>query len=513
VAFRSTHSSLALAFASPLVIPFIVACSGDSRSRDGVDYEGPAVGEMPADGTPGDGAETLPGAQPGDTDQAPGDTTGGTPTGEENPDAVLDNGGEPAPGGMDGDTMGGEMPTQPGEEPPNEEPPTGPVFGTIEDSGAACPRPPLPAPNTLPNIAAHPDPFLMTNGTRITTKAEWTCRRAEIKAQVEEYESGPKPVVDAANVTGSFAGNQLTVGVSDQGRNVSFSIQINRPNGAQGTIPLLIGVGGSSLDNSVFTENGVATANLNNNAMGAQAGGASRGTGTFYELYGNDHPASSMIAWAWGVSRVIDALEKTPEANIDPARIAVTGCSRNGKGALTAGAFDERIALTIPQESGAGGSASWRVSQAGSNGGENVQTLSNAANEQPWFRANFGQNFGNQNVTRLPFDHDSVMGLVAPRALLVIDNQIDWLGIDSTFTAGSIASEIWRGLGIADSMGYWQTTGHTHCAFPASQRAALEAYVQKFLVGGGTGDTALLRGDAASADLARWKPWATPALQ
>jgi len=65
----------------------------------------------------------------------------------------------------------------------------------------------------------------------------------------------------------------------------------------------------------------------------------------------------------------------------------------------------------------------------------------------------------------------------------------------------------------ADSMGYWQTTGHTHCAFPASQRAALEAYVQKLLVGGGTGNTALLRGDAANADLARWKPWTTPSLQ
>ncbi|HTV24950.1 MAG TPA: hypothetical protein VMG12_39930, partial [Polyangiaceae bacterium] len=400
--------------------------------------------------------------------------------------------------------------TPPGETPPGEQP--GPV-GRVEDSGAACPRPALPPANQLPAIADHPDPFLMTNGTRITTKAEWACRRAEIKAQVEEYESGPKPVVNPDNVTGQFANNQLTVGVSDQGRNVSFSITINRPNGAQGAIPLLIGVGGSSLDNTVFTQNGVATANFDNNGMGAQAGGNSRGTGTFYTLYGNNNPASSMIAWAWGVSRIIDALEKTPEANIDASRIAITGCSRNGKGALTVGAFDERIALTIPQESGAGGSASWRVSQAASNGGENVQTLSNAANEQPWFRANFGQTFGNANVTRLPFDHHSVMGMVAPRPLLVIDNQIDWLGIDSTFTAGAIANEIWKAFGLADSMGYWQTTGHTHCAFPASQRAVLEAYVQKFLVGGGTGNTAVVRGDAANADLGRWKTWATPTLQ
>jgi hypothetical protein len=53
---------------------------------------------------------------------------------------------------------------------------------------------------------------------------------------------------------------------------------------------------------------------------------------------------------AWGVSRVIDALETTPAANIKADRLGVTGCSRLGKGALMIGAMDSRIALTIPQE-------------------------------------------------------------------------------------------------------------------------------------------------------------------
>ncbi|XXX78410.1 hypothetical protein WMF30_06525 [Sorangium sp. So ce134] len=385
--------------------------------------------------------------------------------------------------------------------------------GLVEDSGASCPKPTLPAASSLPAFETHQDPFLNVSGSRITKKSEWACRRAEIKAQVEEYESGPKPAVSKDNVTGSFSGNKLTVDVSEGGKSISFSIDINRPSGApSGPIPLLIGVGGSSLDNSVFSQNGVATASFDNNGMGAQAGGGSRGTGKFYDLYGGQHPASSMIAWAWGISRIIDALEKTPAANIDPTRIAVTGCSRNGKGALTAGAFDERIALTIPQESGAGGSASWRVSQAASDSGENVQTLSHAAGEQPWFRADFGSNFGSR-VSNLPFDHHMVMGLVAPRALLVIDNRIDWLGIDSTFTAGSIAHAIWEGLGVPDRMGYWQLGDHMHCQFPAAQRAVLEAYVKKFLVGGGTDDTNVLMSDGAKADLDRWMEWSPPTLQ
>jgi hypothetical protein len=385
-------------------------------------------------------------------------------------------------------------------------------LGTVEDGGTACAKPPLPASSALVPFETHHDPFTMLNGSRITKKSEWACRRTEIKAQVEEYESGPKPPVSKDQVTAQFADGELKVTVKNGDKSVSFSVDIKRPaNAATGPIPLLLGVGGNFLGSKVFDDNGVAQATFDNNAVGDQNG--KRGVGRFYDLYGADHPASSMIAWAWGVSRIIDALEKTPEANIDPKRVAVTGCSRNGKGALTVGAFDERIVLTIPQESGAGGSASWRVSQAASSAGQNVQTLSNAANEQPWFRASFGTSFGGSKVSLLPFDHHLVMGLVAPRALLVIDNRIDWLGIDSTFTAGSIAHAIWEAFGQSDTMGYWQLGGHDHCSFPAAQIATLDAYVKKFLVGGGTGDTQVLKSDGAKADLAKWMKWTPPQLQ
>src|SRR5690606_29630335 len=110
-------------------------------------------------------------------------------------------------------------------------------------------------------------------------------------------------------------------------------------------------------------------------------------------------------------------LTESDAAIIDASRLGVTGCSRNGKGALMAGALDERIALTIPQESGAGGAVAWRVAQSLSDNGKNIQTLSHAAGEQPWFRESFGQTFGGNNVARLPFDHHQLMGMVAPRGL------------------------------------------------------------------------------------------------
>jgi hypothetical protein len=269
----------------------------------------------------------------------------------------------------------------------------------------------------------------------------------------------------------------------------------------------------------VFRERGIATITFGNNAMGAQSGASSRGRGLFYSVYGEAHPASSMIAWAWGVSRLIDALELTGAAAIDTRHLGVTGCSRNGKGALVVGAFDERIALTIPQESGAGGSASWRISQVQhdlmpvetrDDPNFTTQTVVTAQGEQPWFRESFGQ-FATTNVTRLPFDHHMVMGLVAPRGLFVVDNtSMNWLGNESSFTDAVAAWEIWSVLGVPDNMGASQIGDHNHCAFPPSQRAELVAFVDRFLMGDETADTSVLRSDRIVPNRARWMPWAAP---
>jgi hypothetical protein len=99
----------------------------------------------------------------------------------------------------------------------------------------------------------------------------------------------------------------------------------------------------------------VATLVFNNDALGQQNDLSSRGKGLFFDLYGTNASASAMTAWVWGVSRILDALEDSPNAKVNLERVAVTGCSRDGKGALMAGAFETRIALTIPQESGSGG--------------------------------------------------------------------------------------------------------------------------------------------------------------
>ena len=53
----------------------------------------------------------------------------------------------------------------------------------------------------------------------------------------------------------------------------------------------------------------VASLNYNNDQIGQQNDGSSRGKGLFFDLYGSNADASAMTAWVWGVSRIIDALE------------------------------------------------------------------------------------------------------------------------------------------------------------------------------------------------------------
>jgi hypothetical protein len=370
----------------------------------------------------------------------------------------------------------------------------------------------MPSYSSLVDNPRFPDPFEFMDGSHMTSKDDWTCRRAEISALAQEFEFGTKPG-KPSSVTGSYSNNRITVTCSNGGSSISFSCSISYPSSGSAPYPAIIGIGASSLNNSLLSSLGVAVINFPNDEIANQSGASSRGQGKFYNLYGSNHSAGALIAWAWGVSRLIDALETTPAANIDASRIGVTGCSRNGKGALVCGAFDERIVLTIPQESGSGGAASWRVSDYQKSQGQNVQTLSQIVGENCWFSENFSQ-FSN-TANKLPFDHHMIEGLCAPRALLVIENtSMEWLGNLSTYTTARVARMIWEALGVPDKMGFSQVGHSDHCGFPSSQNSDLQAYVQKFLVGNGSANTNIMKTDGNfSFDQARWVDWTIPTLQ
>jgi hypothetical protein len=291
------------------------------------------------------------------------------------------------------------------------------------------------------------------------------------------------------------------------GISITFSPTITLPTTGTAPFPALIALDGGSIPHPA----GVAIISFNTEDMAQQDSSTSRGKGKFYTLFGANANAGAMIAWSWAISRIIDVLEVTPSAKIDTTRIGVTGCSRDGKGALVAGAFDTRIVLTIPQESGSGGTDCWRLSDYLLNNGVDTQTASEIVQENVWFSTSFNQ-FANSTTASLPFDHHLLLGLVAPRGLFVIDNVgIDWLGPWSSWGCSVAAQTIFKALGASDSFGISQAASHNHCAFPSTQQSELNAFINRFLLKQ-TANTTVFETAGNSTFPSSWFPWSVPNL-
>jgi hypothetical protein len=152
----------------------------------------------------------------------------------------------------------------------------------------------------------------------------------------------------------------------------------------------------------------------------------------------NPADRSTLAAWAWGFHRCVDYLVTDPD--LDAGRIAALGHSRNGKAALLAAAFDERIALAFPHQAGCGGSAPSRGTV-----GESVRQINDRFPH--WFNAQFKQ--FNDAPDRLPFDQHSLVALCAPRAVLftaATDDQ--WSNPAGQFRVLQAADPVYRFLGV-----------------------------------------------------------------
>jgi len=373
----------------------------------------------------------------------------------------------------------------------------------VEDHRSECTIPALPAVSALTNNAFLPDPFKMLDGTPVTTKAQWKCRREEIAAMLEKYVHGEKPR-NPEKVTGSFSGNKLTVSVTDKGKTISFDVTITKPSTGTAPYAAVIGWDGGSIGG--YSSLPVAKISYSIGTIASEGNG--RGKGLFYDLYGSNATASELMAHAWGLSRIIDALLVTPAAGIDAHRLAVTGCSRWGKSSAVSGSFDQRVKLVIPQESGSGGVASWRIIPAFSD----AQPIKSTYDEQYWTRQDFWTNFGS-SIGKLPVDHHEMIGMIAPNGLLVLDNSIAWLGPQVGYGSSMAAKEIFTALGASEAMTYSSVGGHTHCTQPTTQDHWVKSYMQKYLLDG-TGETAKMEAPTEyKFDRAKWINWTTPALK
>lgn len=380
-----------------------------------------------------------------------------------------------------------------------------PLVYSVENTGANYPKPPLPTIDQLPAIANLPDPFLWADGRgKISSIYDWMYRRNEIGAQIQNYEIGEKPV-RPDTITASYSAGVLSVNITKNGKTLVLTSQVSLPTGT-GPFAAVIGMNSpsGSIPSTIFTTRNIARITFNHNQVTVY--GNPQNSNPYYQLYPylNTSNTGQYSAWAWGVSRIIDGLELVQkDLPIDLKHIAVTGCSYAGKMALIAGAFDERVALTISQESGGGGYTTWRVSETlGA-----VETL--RATDYNWFKDDMKQ-FAN-SVPKLPEDHHELMAMVAPRALLVTGNpDYLWLADESGHVGSKAAKEVYKALGIPDRFGYSIVAGHLHCQVPSSQTPEIETFVDRFLLDKNVST------DVATTpfktNLSSWITWTTPTL-
>lgn len=322
-----------------------------------------------------------------------------------------------------------------------------------------------------------PNPFEFHDGSKVTTFDDWSKRRNEIKADIEKYEIGEKPI--PSDVTAKYEGGTLTVTVKEGGNTATITSKFNMPSGT-GPFPIIIGMnsGTGSLSSSLFS--GFAQVPFSHDQVAKYSMNGQKDTNVgFYKFYGDKKQNGDYSAWSWGVSRLIDGLAQIADQyNLDMSRIAVTGCSYAGKMALFAGAFDERVTLTIAQESGGGGINSWRTSADFAARGTNIEKIDNT--NYSWFM----QSLQRQDPYSLPHDHHELIAMIAPRAVLALGNPgYEWLGDESGYKSVMAATEVWKSMGIEDRIGFDFTGNHEHCQAASNQNTSVTAFVDKFMRG------------------------------
>lgn len=421
---------------------------------------------------------------------------------------------------------------------------TTPLVYNVENTGASFAPPAFASFEKLPIIRPLPDPFVFADGHRDTSFGNWEQRRNEIKASIEKYEIGPKPDCHDCTITATWVPataptrGTLTINVARNGNTITIPTRCYIPAGVTSPIPAIIpmvlsagssGLGRGSLPADAFAGMTIGSCDFPHNSV-TTYGGPTRND-NFYKLYPEYCAGATACtnagfgpsnhgqyaAWSWGVSRVIDgiAIAARQAANplpIDVTRLAVTGCSYAGKMALFAGAFDERIALTIAQENGGGGQPSWRASQQ-IEADDVVENLTHT--DTNWFASQMWQFQGN-NVYKLPHDHHELAAMIAPRALLETGNtNYLWLTNRSNYISSRATQRIYNTFGIGDRFGFYIDGGHAHCGTLPAESPVITAWFNKFMFGDTMANTDTevfpinppLAYDYTRLDYGRWTAW------
>jgi Abhydrolase family len=403
--------------------------------------------------------------------------------------------------------------------------------------------PALPGVDKLPNRPELPDVMTLNNGHNVKTVKQWEKRRVEMKKILEYYEVGQAPP-PPGNVIGQELSSQLVNDgkvkyrlvhlVFGPQRSLSLNIGIftpvtggpfpvviypsQSPPGATALPRLAQGANQGSGKDALLVTGPAAerTSSPANAAMRARFGpktaeqiattNPALAHGYALVVFDNDDCAEDttlrnadgswayrttrffpaypgydwgiLRAWAWGASRIVDYLITDPSINKNA--IIMTGVSRNGKGALIAGSFDDRISMVAPVASSGGGTPAFRFSGSIPDRGGKEGLTEMVAKYPNWFSDHLHQFWGQPD--KLPFDEHWLIALCAPRPFISLegdhDQNVNQNGVYQSIHAAKPAYEF---LHVGDKLGVsWADRPH---GMVQGDWDALLAFGDKFLLG------------------------------
>ena len=333
-----------------------------------------------------------------------------------------------------------------------------------------------------------PDPLVFNNGQPVRSARDWQRRRGEIVELFEANVFGrsPKPKrttfkvfdVDKTALGGRAVRKQVTIYFSTKKNGPRADLLIYTPAGASKPVPIFLTLNFWG-NQAVINDPGIRLPTIwdPKTHVRQQASEASRGKDTEFEVEktlargygfaticyqniepdfkggyvdgirplffkpGQSEPAAddwgAIGAWAYGLSRAMDYLEKDKE--VDARRVAIMGHSRLGKTVLWAGALDRRFAMVISSCSGEGGASLYRRKY-----GEMIANLVGAF--PYWLSISFQKFVGHSD--QLPVDAHELIALIAPRPVYVTGAEDDrWGDPKGEFLAGVAAGPVFRLLG------------------------------------------------------------------
>ncbi len=349
------------------------------------------------------------------------------------------------------------------------------------------------------NLAGElPNPFVFDDGTPVKTAEDWKKRRQEIYKTAVELQYGtmpPKPEFLEVEILylggGNGHPNCYRIRTGTRANPVVFHMHWFKPS-VNEKHPVV--VDGDlcfpySFDKEfihTFTDNGIGLVMFNRTELAPDIAGYNisgiknkesqeyklgRGVVDMVETYNcggqlkkayPEYTFGAVGAWAWGYSRVLDALELLGNS-ADLNTVAFTGHSRGGKTALLAGVLDERATIVNPNETCAGGSSSYRLTiKAITEDGDEKpsEPIANIFKNFPaWMGKELKEYIGRE--AELPFDSHYLKAMVAPRVLLVGEAASDiWANPVGSWQTSEAAKEVYKFLGCEENLLWYFRTGY-----------------------------------------------------